>query len=75
MAMTAAGMLAKIHAAQADVDAQQTSDPETARTFASNMMLALCQGIIDEIAANAELVPVTTDIGAAGSGIITGKVK
>lgn len=36
---------------------------------------AISKAIIDEIVANSELVPVTTDSGIAGSGIITGKVK
>lgn len=38
-------------------------------------LLALCEGIIAEIVANSELVPVTQDSGTAGSGIITGSVK
>lgn len=37
-------------------------------------LLAIASGVVEEIQANAELVPVTTDAGPAGSGIITGKV-
>jgi hypothetical protein len=40
-----------------------------------NLYTAMSQGIIEEIVANSELVPVSTDSGAAGAGIITGKVK
>jgi hypothetical protein len=35
---------------------------------------AFCTGIIAEIVANSELVPLTQDSGTAGAGIITGKV-
>lgn len=73
MAMSAASMLAKIKAAR--VALAQTSDAGTAAANADAAMLALCQGIIDEIVANSELVPVSKDSGAAGAGIITGKVK
>jgi len=60
MAMTVDGMMSKIKSAPSgDADA---------------FLRALCQGIIDEIKANAELVPVVTDSGPAGSGIIQGKV-
>lgn len=73
MAMSAAGMLAKIKAAR--VVLAQTSDAGVAAANSDTVMLALCQGIIDEIVANAELVPVSKDSGEAGAGIITGKVK
>jgi hypothetical protein len=36
---------------------------------------AVADGVVDEITANAELVPLTTDSGPAGAGIITGGVK
>lgn len=36
---------------------------------------AVANAVIDEIVQNAELVPVSTDSGAAGSGIVEGKVK
>lgn len=36
---------------------------------------AVANAVVDEIVANSELVPVSTDSGTAGSGIITGKVK
>lgn len=74
MAMTPAGMVAKIKAARAGLPASDGS-PGQAATQADAMLLALCTGILNEIAANSELVPVTTDSGPAGTGIITGKVK
>lgn len=36
---------------------------------------AVANAVIDEIVQNAELVPVSTDSGTAGSGIVEGKVK
>jgi hypothetical protein len=74
MAMTAAGMVAKIKAARASLPASDGSAAQAAAQ-ADAMLLALCQGILDEVTANSELVPVTSDSGAAGAGIITGKVK
>lgn len=73
MAMTAQSMLAKIKAARANPP--QTADAAAAATNADAVMLAFCQGIIDEIVSNSELVPKTKDSGAAGAGIITGSVK
>lgn len=73
MAMTAASMLEKIKSARATPP--QTADADTAVTNADAVMLAFCQGIIDEIVSNSELVPKTKDSGAAGAGIITGSVK
>jgi hypothetical protein len=74
MAMTAAGMVAKIKAARANLPPSDGSAVQAAAQ-ADAMLLALCQGILDEVTANSELVPVTSDSGAAGAGIITGKVK
>lgn len=73
MAMTAAGMVAKIKAARASLPASDGSADQAAAQ-ADAMLLALCTGIINEIKANSELVPVSTDSGAAGSGIVAGKV-
>jgi hypothetical protein len=50
MAMTAAGMVAKIKAAQPAPS--QTNDPAAAAAAADAYLLALCQGVIDEIKAN-----------------------
>ena len=75
MAMTASGMMAKVKAAIAAVPAVQSSNGATTQTYRDAVLLAMCQGIIDEVVANSELVPVTTDTGAAGAGIITGTVK
>lgn len=75
MAMTAASMAGHIKARIAAVAASQGSDAAVARAYRDAVMDAMCQGIIDEILANSELVAVTQDSGAAGAGIITGKVK
>ena len=58
MAMTAQGMVDKIRAAREALERVpfQTTDPDQARAYADGHLLALCQGIIDEIVANAELV-------------------
>lgn len=74
MAMTAAGMVEKINAARAALPASDGSAAQ-ATTQADAMLLALCQGIVDEISENSELVPLTTDSGSAGAGIISGSVK
>lgn len=74
MAMTPAGMVSKIKAARASLPASDGS-AEQAAAQADAMLLALCTGILNEITANSELVPISKDSGTAGSGIITGKVK
>lgn len=74
MAMTAAGMVAKIKAARASLPLSDGSAGQAAAQ-ADAMLLALCTGIINEVVASSELVPVTQDSGPAGAGIITGKVK
>ena len=74
MAISATNMRTRYYAYIATATAQGT-DLTTASTQADQIMLALFQAICDEIVANSELVPVTTDSGTAGSGIITGKVK
>lgn len=73
MAMTPQGMMAAIKAAQAIPASRGSAADALAQGDA--MMLAICTGIINHIITAAELVPVTTDQGAAGAGIITGKVK
>lgn len=75
MAMTAAGMWEKRKAAMAAVQAVQSSDPADIALYRDAVGIADCQAIIDEIVANSELVPISTDSGTAGSGIITGSVK
>ncbi len=75
MAMTAASMAAQVIAAMDAVAAVQTTDPAAIAAYRLAVMTAMCQGIIQEVVANSELVPVTTDTGPAGAGIITGKVK
>jgi len=68
MAMTPQGMANKISAA---LPIQPGVNKETFDAF----LLALATGIINELQANSELVPITTDSGSAGAGIITGKVS
>lgn len=58
MALTATSMMAKVKAAIAAVPAQQVDSGSSADAYRDAILLALCQGIIDEIKANAE-VPVT----------------
>lgn len=67
--MTPSGMQQKVEAALTAAGYTPGYD------IPNGVILALCTGIINEITANSELVPVTTDSGPAGSGIITGKVK
>ena len=74
MAMTPDGMKAAIIAARASLPASDGSAGQAAAQ-ADAMLLALCTGIINHIVASSELVPLSTDSGVAGSGIITGKVK
>ena len=74
MAMTAAGMVEKINAARSALPPSDGSAAQ-AGTQADAMLLALCQGIVDEISENSELVATSTDSGPAGSGIISGSVK
>ncbi len=61
MAMTAQGMAQKIRTRQAALTPVQTTDPVAAKAFAEKSLEAMCQGIIDEITANAV---VTTTSGA-----------
>lgn len=53
----------------------QTTDPASIAAYSRAKLKAMFQGFWNEVIANSELVPVTTDQGSAGSGIITGKVK
>jgi hypothetical protein len=75
MAMTGAG-LAELRQQYVDaVAAPQTNDAASATTHCEALRRADSNAIVDYITQNAELVPVSTDSGTAGSGIITGKVK
>lgn len=69
MAMSPSSMANKIEAAL--VAAGYTP----AYAIPQGVITALCTGIINEITANSELVPITQDSGVAGAGIITGKVR
>lgn len=75
MALTASSMASKIQAHVDAIGEQQTEDAAGIAAYRTNLYTAMCQGIIDEIVANSELVPVSKDSGTAGAGIITGKVK
>lgn len=74
MAISAADMKGRYVGKIAALTAQ-TSDPAAALESSDAILLALFESICEEIVANSELVPVTTDQGQAGSGIITGSVK
>jgi hypothetical protein len=43
--------------------------------YASKMATAIANAVVAHIVAASELVPITTDSGPAGAGIITGKVR
>ena len=53
MALTKESMAAFIQARLAAVDHTQTTQAGAARSYQNNILLAFCQGIIDEITANA----------------------
>jgi hypothetical protein len=75
MALDANSMAGRIKTHVDAIAAHQDSDPAGMAAYRQSLYVAMCQGIIEEIVANSELVPVTTDSGPAGAGIITGKVK
>lgn len=75
MAMTASSMGQRIKSAVEAVPPVQVSDPAAIAQYQLALFEAISQGIIEEIVANSELVPLTTDSGTAGAGIITGRVK
>ena len=53
MALTKESMAAFIQARLAAVDHSQTTQAGAAQDYQNNVLLAFCQGIIDEIQANA----------------------
>ena len=55
MAITAASMMNKIKTNMAAVAAVQSSNPADALTQRDALLLAMCQGIVDEIHANAQV--------------------
>lgn len=75
MALSAASMADYIKTHVDAIAGQQTTDAAGMDAYRMSLYTAMSQGIIDEIIANSELVPVTQDSGTAGAGIITGKVK
>lgn len=75
MALDAQSMAQRIKARVEAVPPIQVSDPSAIAAYQLALFEALASGIIAEIVANSELVPLTTDSGTAGAGIITGSVK
>ena len=71
MAMTAKSMAQKIRARQTSLPSVQTTDESTAKAFAAKSLEAMCQGIIDEITANA----VVTTTSGAPNGEHTGQIQ
>jgi hypothetical protein len=68
-------MAAKIKAQMDAVTAVQIQGGTTPSTYRDALLIAMCTGILEEITSNSELVPISSDTGTAGAGIITGKVK
>jgi len=71
MTLTASSMASKI---EGYIDAIPMATLGTASARRQAVVVAMCQGIIEEIQLNSVLIPLTTDTGSAGAGIITGKV-
>jgi hypothetical protein len=65
MAMSASSMKDKIKGYIQALGTMETSNPDQAKAFSDMMLVAMCQGIIDEIEANAEVVypDAATDLG------------
>jgi hypothetical protein len=71
MAITAASMMGKIKANIAAVTASQGSDPAAVQTHRDAVLLAMCQGIVDEIHQNATVpVPGIQAGGATATGSV-----
>jgi hypothetical protein len=71
MAITAASMMGKIKANIAACSASQGSDPAAAQTHRDAVLLAMCQGIVDEIHQNATVpVPGIQAGGATATGSV-----
>ena len=62
MALTAASMMAKVKAAITAVPPQQVDSSGSTEAYNDAILLAMCQGIVDEIKENGE-VPV--DVGSS----------
>ena len=43
-------------------------------SYTVRLISAISEGVVTHIQSNAELIPISTDTGSAGAGIITGKV-
>lgn len=74
MAISAAGMKDRYFAKIVSLTSQG-NNPAEAIAQSDAIILSLFEAICEEIVANSELVPVTSDSGSAGTGIITGTVK
>jgi len=75
MAMNGATLAAERKAAMDAVASPQSNNSADATAYRQALLVADSNAIVAHIVANSELVPVTTDTGSAGAGIITGKVK
>lgn len=75
MAMNGDSMAAERKAAMDAVAAPQSSNPADTVAYRQALLVADSNAIITHIVNNSELVPITTDSGTAGQGIITGSVK
>lgn len=73
MALTKASMATFVKAQMAGVSAPDGT-AAGAIAYRDALIEALCDGIIQEIQTNSELVPIASDSGPAGAGIITGRV-
>ena len=72
--MTGPGLAAARQEAMDAVTCTQTSTAADAQAYREALLLADSDAIVTYIQTNSVLVPITTDTGSAGSGIITGRV-
>jgi uncharacterized membrane protein len=71
MALSAASLKGRIDTYMAAIGATQTSDATTAQSYHDQMLLALCQGIVDEITSNAVVHTVDSRGDTCNNGTIT----
>jgi len=71
MALSASGLKTRI----TDALTANGWDLSNEHCITNKLATAIADAVVAEIVANSELVPVSTDSGTAGAGIITGKVK
>lgn len=71
MALSASSMKGRIEAYTAAVSASQSQNAATALAYRDAMLQALCQGIIDEIVANATVHTVDSRGDTCNNGTVT----